>query len=95
MNQIISPEKRQELIDRYNYSSETKEIIEKEDLLPIGVLTRLQSAYPQHSGIAEKEEFHFTDKPKYSGLKGYREIVKILEENGYDIGHHEERELFI
>ncbi len=95
MNQIISPQKCQALIDRYNYSSETREIIEKENLLPVGVLNRLQAAYPQHSGIAEEEVFHFTDKPKYSGLKGYREIVKILEENGFDIGHHQERELFI
>jgi len=95
MSQIISPEKRQALIDRYNYSIETREIIEKENLLPIGVLNRLQAAYPQHSGIAEEGAFHFTDKPKYSGLEGYREIVKILEEYGCDIGHHQERELFI
>jgi hypothetical protein len=34
-------------------------------------------------------------KPRYSGLKGFREIVDVLKENGIDIGYMRERELFI
>lgn len=84
------------LMDRFQYSDETKEIIRNENLLPTGVLTRLQSAYLQHSGLKETEEFHFTGTKKhYSGIEGLREINSILEANGIHIGHMEERELFI
>lgn len=84
------------LMDRFQYSDETKEIIRNENLLPTGVLTRVQSAYPQHSGLKETEEFHFTGTKKhYVGLEGLREINSILEANGIHIGHMEERELFI
>jgi L-lysine 2,3-aminomutase len=37
----------------------------------------------------------FDSKKRYSGLKGFREIVEILKSKGIDIGHIEERELFI
>ena len=84
------------LMDRFQYSDETKNIIRNESLLPAGVLTRLHSAYPQHSGLKESEEFHFTGTKKhYVGLEGLREINSILEANGIHIGHMEERELFI
>lgn len=84
------------LMDRFQYTDETKEIIRNENLLPKGVLTRLHSAYPQHSGFKETEEFHFTGTKKhYVGLEGLREINSILEAIGIHIGHMEERELFI
>jgi lysine 2,3-aminomutase len=84
------------LMDRFQYSDETKDIIRNENLLPTGVLARVQSAYPQHSGLKETEEFHFTGTKKhYVGLEGLREINSILEANGIRIGHMEERELFI
>ena len=84
-----------EMMSRYHYPEETKKIIEEEKLLPAGLLSRLHSVYPQHSGILEKEEFHFTGKSHYAGLKGFKEIVQILSENGIEIEHIEERELFI
>ncbi len=83
------------IISRYQYSDDTRKIIDNEDLLPVGVLNRLQLNYPQYSAILETEEFHFTGKAHYSGLAGFREIVKILEQNNIHIGHIRERELFI
>ncbi|MFU8859302.1 MAG: hypothetical protein ACNA8K_02660 [Cyclonatronaceae bacterium] len=83
------------IMERYHYSDDIRSIIEKENLLPAGVLTRLHSTFPQHSGILDTREFMFTGKKHYSGKKGFREIVAVLEQNGIDIGHIKERELFI
>jgi lysine 2,3-aminomutase len=83
------------IMDRYHYSDDTRSVIDKENLLPAGVLSRLHSTFPQHSGILDTREFMFTGKKHYSGKKGFREIVAILEQNGIDIGHIKERELFI
>jgi len=95
MKTSIQPTDVNHMMNRYHYSNETIEIIKNEDLLPTGLLTRLQSAYPQHSGIMESAEFLFNDKKHYSGLKGFREIVQILQNHGIEIGHLKERELFI
>lgn len=84
-----------ELMHRFHYSDETISIIRKEDLLPTGLLERLHAAYPLYSGLREEAEFLFNDKKQYYGLKGFREIVEILEKNDIHIGHLEERELFI
>ena len=51
----------EELMHRFHYSDETKAIIREEDLLPTGVLSRLHATFPQHSGMREKEEFHFNE----------------------------------
>ncbi len=83
------------LMSRFHYTDETKEIIRNENLLPTGVLGRLHKTFPQHSGLKEKEEFHFNDKKQYVGIDGFREITAILDANGIHIGHYEERELFI
>ena len=48
-----------------------------------------------YSGIMDDSDLMFTTKNHYSGLKGFREIVATLNENRIDIGHIEERELFI
>ncbi len=85
----------EEMMHRFHYDADTVSIIEKEDLLPGGLLERLHMAYPQHSGLKEEAEFLFNDKKQYYGLKGFREIVKVLNDHGIQIGHLEERELFI
>ncbi|MDA3943015.1 MAG: hypothetical protein PF694_05685 [Bacteroidetes bacterium] len=95
VNQRIGIEDVEHIMDRYHYSEDIKTTIRDEDLLPSGLLSRLHSSYPQHSGIMESAEFFFTGKERYSGLKGFREIVQILNDNGVDIGHIAERELFI
>ncbi len=87
--------KVKETIANSAYTQETKEIMEAEGLLPEGLLKRLHANFPAHSGIIHEEKVLFTEKEHYSGLKGFREIVKILNDNGIDIGFIEERELFI
>jgi lysine 2,3-aminomutase len=83
------------IMTRNHFSDETCSIIEKENLLPLGLLNRLHSNYTQYSGIMETDELMFNTKNHYSGLNGFREIVATLNKNGIDIGHIEERELFI
>ena len=85
----------EEMMHRFHYDSNTVSIIEEEGLLPGGLLERLHMAYPQHSGLKEEAEFLFNDKKQYYGLKGFREIVKVLSDHDIHIGHLEERELFI
>jgi L-lysine 2,3-aminomutase len=83
------------MIERHQYSADIVENIEKENLLTPGLLARLHNAYPKHSGITETRPFIFTDKHHYSGLKGLNEINDILIDHGINMGHMEERELFI
>ena len=83
------------LLDRYQLSSEAIQTIETEELLPPGLVQRLHNSYPKYSGLFFEEPAIFTDKPYYSGLKGFREIVKKLKENGIEIGHIKDREFFI
>ncbi len=83
------------MLDRYGYSEETRDIIQSERLLPRGVLSRLQATYPQHSGLLESRPFLFTQAAPYSGLEGFREVVKILERNGVRLDRLAERELFV
>lgn len=83
------------LMDRYQYSDEVRTIIEKENLLPIGLLSRLHASFPQHSGLKETKPFLFTDRDNYTGLKGFRRVVETLEASGIDIGHMDDRELFV
>ncbi len=83
------------IMDRYHYSDDIKSNIKKEDLLPVGVLSRLHSCFTHHSGIMESSKFLFTGKENYAGLKGFREIVEVLHNNGIDIGFIKARELFI
>ncbi len=85
----------EELMNRFHYSEETKGIIRNENLLPTGILKRLHTTFPMHSGFSETAEFLFNDKKQYVGIEGFREINAILEAKGIHIGHLEERELFI
>jgi lysine 2,3-aminomutase len=83
------------MLDRYGYAEESRAIIQSERLLPRGVLSRLQATYPQHSGLLETRPFLFDDREPYSGLEGFREVVKMLAKNGIQLGHIPERELFV
>jgi L-lysine 2,3-aminomutase len=84
-----------QMIEHYQYPDEVKEVIEKENLLPFGMVNRLHNCYPQHSGFFRTDKILFTGKTYYSGLEGFREIIEVLEKNGIDIGHIKEREFFI
>jgi L-lysine 2,3-aminomutase len=83
------------ILERYHLSDKISSIIEAENLLPLGLLNRLHSNYPQSSGIMESSNFMFTTKNHYAGLSGYRAIIEVLNKHGIKIGYSEERELFI
>jgi L-lysine 2,3-aminomutase len=83
------------MLMRFHLSEETIDIIDRENLLPTGLLKRLHTCYPEHSGLFREKEAIFTGKTYYSGLKGFREIIARLNEQGIDIGHIKEREFFI
>jgi lysine 2,3-aminomutase len=85
----------EEMLTRFHLSPEIIATIATENLLPIGLLHRLHTCYPQHSGLFKKQEAIFTGKTYYSGLKGFREIVAHLQDHGINIGHIKEREFFI
>ncbi len=74
---------------------ETADIIAEEGLLPEGLVHRLHTLYPRYSGLRPTAEPLFTGKGSYTGLAGFREVCAILHRNGIEIGHQEERELFI
>ena len=92
---VVSQDDLRHIMDRYMYSDEIREVIKAEGLLPTGLLSRLQSCYPMYSGITESAPFLFTGRERYAGMSGFREIVRVLEENDIHIGHIKERELFI
>jgi L-lysine 2,3-aminomutase len=83
------------ILEQHRINEETSSIIKKENLLPLGLLNRLHANYPEYSGIKFSSGFLFTAKNRYTGLAGFREIIAILNKAGVDIGHIEERELFI
>ena len=83
------------ILDRYQYPNTVRRIINKENLLPTGLLNRLQASYPQHSGLLETKPFLFKDQANYKGLAGFRRVCDILKENGIQLSKIKERELFI
>ena len=83
------------LVARYNFSTETIETIEKEDLLPPGLIKRLHTNYAKYSGFFNSDDAIFTEKIYYSGLKGFREIIAKLKVHGIKIDHIKDREFFI
>lgn len=85
----------EQMQDIYDYDEETRQIIKDENLLPVGLLSRLHASYPQHSGLMDKEAHMFDEKDQYTGLSGFRKVVEILQANDIDIGDIEERELFV
>lgn len=85
----------QNMLKRYQVSNETLQAIEKEKLLPPGLVQRLHKCYPKYSGFLYDEEIIFNEKPHYSGLKGFREIVQKLKAHGIEIDHLKDREFFI
>jgi L-lysine 2,3-aminomutase len=77
------------------YRPESIRTIVEEQLLPAGLVDRLQTLYPQHSALRASAPPLFTGKEHFSGLSGFQEVCSILRSNGIDIGFQEERELFI
>ena len=85
----------QAMMDRYQFSDDTRRIIEEENLLPAGLLSRLQAAYAQHSGLLESKPFLFKVGTNYAGLDGFRRVCDILKDNGIELCQIKEREFYI
>jgi L-lysine 2,3-aminomutase len=83
------------MMDRYGFSAEMREIVAADNLLPSGVLSRIHATYPQHSGLLEKAPMLFKGRAQYEGLKGFREVCKVLEQHGIHLSDLAERELFV
>lgn len=93
--QAMKPADVKAMLDRYGYAEDVRGIIESENLLPAGLLSRLQLTYPQHTGLKETRKFLFNGPAQYSGLGGFREVVAILAKNGIVLERIPERELFV
>ena len=92
---LTEPSKLEQLMDRHDFDEATRNLIKERNLLPETLVNKLHSQYPQHSRLEEKTKKMFTAKNKYTGIKGFRQIVEILKENGIELGDLKERELFI
>ncbi len=79
----------------YDFNEETIHAIDREDLLPLGLINRLQQCYSEYSGFLRDGEPIFVGKTHYKGLKGFREILEILEKKGIKLGDIKEREFFL
>ena len=95
VTQTVSAADVAAMLGRQGYPDETLQIIASERLLPTGVLSRLQATYPQHSGLLESRPFLFPDREPHAGIGGFREVVKILADQGIRLGDLAERELFV
>jgi lysine 2,3-aminomutase len=91
----ITPADIESMMTHYEYSPETRQIIQTENLLPVGLLARLHATYPQHSGLLQQGKMLFSGRDHYSGLSGFRQVVGILAEHGVHLSDLTERELFV
>ncbi|NOY13356.1 MAG: hypothetical protein GXP51_06660 [Deltaproteobacteria bacterium] len=92
---VVRPSDLAAMLDRYQFSAEARQIIVAEKLLPVGLLSRLQAAYPQHSGLLETKPFLFEVGTNYTGLEGFRRVCAILQKNGIELSKIPEREFYI
>ncbi len=95
MNTVIDSSMIEAMFHAYDFSPESVETIKREQLLSEAMINRLQQCYPQYSGFTKNEEAFFTGKTHYTGLKGFREILKKLKEKGIEPGQIKEREFFL
>ncbi len=92
---VVTPSDVQTMMDRYQFSDDTRRIVKEEKLLPVGLLSRLQASYPQHSGLMETKPFLFKVGSNYTGLEGFRRVCEILKENRIELSQIKEREFYI
>jgi len=85
----------QRMMELHQYPQDIRANVERERLLPLGLLNRLHAQYPQHSRLQHTRKFLFEGRDNYTGLKGFRAVVATLKANGIDIGFLPERELFV
>lgn len=95
MTRMIERMDVEKMMSAYDFSLETIETIKKEELLPLGLINRLDRCFPKYSGFRKTGEAMFAGKTHYTGLKGFREIIEILKGKGVEIGAVKEREFFL
>ncbi len=93
--QAFTPADLAGLLVRYGYSAKTRDLISAENLLPLGLLSRLHATYPRQSALAQTGEVLFADHSHYPGLSGFRQVVGVLAEHGVHLSDLTERELFV
>ncbi len=91
----VTAEDVENMLNRYQFDDAGKKIIAEENLLPIGLLSRLQQNFPQYSGLMEDKPFLFDVGSNYKGLDGFRKVCAILKENGIELDGIGEREFYI
>ena len=91
----VTAEDVENMLNRYQFDDAGKKIIAEENLLPIGLLSRLQQNFPQYSGLMEDKPFLFEVGSNYKGLDGFRKVCAILKENGIELDGIGEREFYI
>ena len=97
MQQSPSPARidRFQALEACDARPESVKTIIEEGLLPSGLVNRLDTLYPQYSALHSVARPLFTGRENYGGLEGFRDVCRVLSENGIEIGYQEERELFI
>ena len=83
------------VVRKAGYPEEAQETIVNEGLLPVGLVNRLHRQYPQYSILARTTDAMFTERNNYTGLKGFRRVLETLDSHDIQIGHVDERELFV
>lgn len=78
----------------YGAPPEIAETIAREGLLPPILLTRLARSFPDRVRFSASPAL-FSDKARYSGIAGFREVCQRLAAEGVTIEAQAERELFI
>ena len=94
-SETIGTKEIRSMMDRYVYSDEIRDAIQKENLLPTGLLNRLHAEYFCYSGLMKKRPFLFSGKARYGGVDGFGQVCRKLQENGIELSNIEERKLFI
>jgi len=83
------------VVENGAYPKAAQDIIKAEGLLPSGLMNRLHAQYPRYSILDRTRAPMFADKENYTGLKGFRDALAVLEKHDISIGDIDERELFI
>ena len=91
----VTPSDVQAIMDRYQFSDDVRRVVKEENLLPVGLLNRLQTVYPQHSGLMETKPFLFKVTDNFTGLDGFRKVCEILKGHGIELSQIKEREMFV
>jgi lysine 2,3-aminomutase len=84
-----------DLLKKHQTAPELEEVIENEKLLSLGLLNKIDNLYHDYSNLSTPSPQLFNPSKSYSGIQGFRSIIKTLKEHNILIDGLEERECFI